>query len=98
MLFLETNIFTQNLPAIIFVLAFGLFSYFISRAIAKKDLKLVFLIPGIMLVVTIVFGALGLLANDWSALGYLIIASLAAGAFIGSLVASLILYFQNRSK
>jgi len=98
MLFLETNIFSQYLPMIIFLLVFGFISYFISKLIAKKDIKLVFVFPGIMLLLTLVFGFLTFLSNDWGSLGYLIIAAISLGGFVSSLVSSLILYFHAKSK
>jgi uncharacterized membrane protein YcjF (UPF0283 family) len=38
------------------------------------------------------------LTNDWGALGYLILGAIAVASFVGSVIASLILYFTKFKK
>lgn len=96
--FLKGGIFMENLwPILLLLLISTLISYFLTSLITKRNMKLLFLIPGIFLTVTIVFAILGFLSQDWGRLGYLIMASIALGMFIGSLISSFIIKSRNKS-
>lgn len=82
-------------PIFIYVLVFGLISYFITLLIVKRNKRMFLIIPIIFLILTIILGGSAFLADDWGALGYLILAFLAGGGFLGSLVSSLIIYFTK---
>lgn len=92
---LTSESFTQYLPIVLYVLIFGLISYFISIPIAKKNKKNLFILPGVLLVITLILIVSAYATNDWGALGYFILGALALGGFIASLAASLILYFKG---
>lgn len=89
---------SEYLPIIIYVSIFGLISYFISYFLAKKRIILLLVIPGISLAIASLLLVLGFLSNDWGALGYLIYGAIAVASFIGSSIASLILYFTKYKK
>jgi hypothetical protein len=57
-------------PIVIYILVFALVSYFISKALAKKNVKMLLSIPLILLAFTLVFGVAAFLTDDWGALGY----------------------------
>ena len=96
---LKGGIFMERLwPILLLLLISTLISYFLTSLITKKNMKLLFLIPGIFLTAMIVFAILGFLSQDWGRLGYLIMASIALGMFIGSLISSFIIKSRNKSK
>ncbi|MGE4378668.1 MAG: hypothetical protein AB7E16_02010 [Candidatus Izemoplasmatales bacterium] len=82
-------------PLFIYVLVFGLISYFITLFIIKKNKRMFLVIPIVFFILTIILGGSAFLADDWGALGYLILALLAGGGFLSSLVSSLIIYFTK---
>ena len=89
------NVFAEYYPVAIYLMVMGLISYFISFKISKKNKKRLLILPIIFLGFTIILGVSGLITNDWGALGYLILAVLSLGAFISSLVSSLVIYFTK---
>ena len=78
------------------VLFAGLVTFPFSAMLSKRNRWMVFIIPGVLAMVAIVFAILGLASDDWSKLGYLLIASFSALGFLGSLLSSLILLFRYR--
>lgn len=84
----------------IFILS-GLINYWLSGVLSKKNKWLVFIIPGIVLSISIAFLILGITANDdtgWAALGYLLISGFTLFVFIGTLISSIILFFRHKVK
>lgn len=92
---LTSESLTQYLPIVLYVLIFGIISYFVSIPIAKKNKKKLFILPGVLLAITAILAISAFATNDWGALGYFILGALAFGGFIASIVASLILYFKD---
>ncbi|MBN2890920.1 MAG: hypothetical protein JXL97_03560 [Bacteroidales bacterium] len=91
----------QYYPILIYILVFALISYFISKALAKKNVKMLLVIPLVLLGFTLVFGVAAFLTNDWGALGYFLLAALGLGGFVSSSISSIILYytkFKNPTK
>ena len=82
-------------PIALYVLVFGLISYFVTLFIIKRNKRMFLIIPIIFLVLTIILAVSAFLADDWGALGYLLLAFLAGGGFLSSLVSSLIIYFTK---
>ncbi|MGD9964642.1 MAG: hypothetical protein AB7S96_04740 [Candidatus Izemoplasmatales bacterium] len=82
-------------PIFIYVLVFGLISYLITLFIIKKNKRMFLIIPIIFFILTIILGGSAFLTDDWGALGYLILAFLAGGGFLSTLVSSLIIYFTK---
>lgn len=89
---------TEFLPIILYVGIFGVISYFISNLLAKKKKILLLLIPGITLALALLLFSSAFLTNDWGALGYFILGAIAVASFVGSVIASLILYFTKFKK
>ncbi len=89
------SVITEYFPVVLYLIIMGLISYFISLKISKRNIKLLLTIPLIFLGFTIILGVSGLITNDWGAIGYLILAVLSLGAFLSSLVSSLIIYFTK---
>lgn len=82
-------------------LASGLINFWLSGVISKKNKWLVFIIPGIVLAISVAFLILGITANDdtgWAALGYLLISGFTLFVFIGTLISSIILFFRHKVK
>jgi hypothetical protein len=92
------NIVTQGVTILVSVVVSGLISYFISFLLSKANDKLIFVLPIVSFVGAIVFWMLGLTSNDWSALGYLLYAGFATIFFVGSIIASLLLWKKNKNK
>ncbi len=82
-----------TIMSIALLIAFGA-SFVITFLLIKIDKKLVFGLPVLSLISAIYFWVSGLLANDWGALGYIIIGILSIIALIGSIASSLIIYFK----
>ena len=89
------SVLTDYLPIVLYVLIFGIISYFVSIPIAKRNKKKLFILPGVLLAITAILAIFAFATNDWGALGYFILGALAFGGFIASLIASLILYFKG---
>lgn len=82
-------------------LASGLINFWLSGVLSKKNKWLVFIIPGIVLAISVTFLVLGITANDdtgWAALGYLLISGFTLFVFIGTLISSIILFFRHKVK
>lgn len=82
-----------TIMSIALLIAFGA-SFVITFLLIKINKKLVFGLPVLSMISAIYFWVSGLLANDWGALGYLIIGILSIIALIGSIASSLIIYFK----
>lgn len=94
------NLETYLSVVFIFILS-GLINYWLSGVFVKKNKWLVLIIPGIVLVISLVFLILGITANDdtgWAALGYLLISGFTLFVFIGTLISSIILFFRHKVK
>ncbi|MGD9761624.1 MAG: hypothetical protein AB7U52_04235 [Candidatus Izemoplasmatales bacterium] len=89
------SVITEYFPVVLYLIIMGLISYFISLKISKRNIKLLLTIPLIFLGFTIILGVSSLITNDWGALCCLILAVLILGAFLSSLVSSLIVYFTK---
>jgi uncharacterized membrane protein YcjF (UPF0283 family) len=89
---------TEFIPIVLYVGIFAIVSYFISNLLAKKKKILLLLIPGITLALALLMIVFAFLTNDWGALGYLILGAIAVASFVGSVIASLILYFTKFKK
>lgn len=82
-------------------LASGLINFWLSGVFVKKNKWLVLIIPGIVLVISLVFLLLGITANDdtgWAALGYLLISGFTLFVFIGTLISSIVCFFRHKVK
>lgn len=82
-------------------LASGLINFWLSGVLSKKNKWLVFIIPGIVLSISVAFLILGITANDdsgWAALGYLLISGFTLFVFIGTLISSIIRFFRHKVK
>lgn len=89
---------TAFLPYIIYVAVVVGISYLITYFIAKKNKKLIFILPLIFFVISLIFIVFSSVADGWDVLGYLILAGLAIGALIGTLISSLIIFFVYKNK
>ncbi|WP_264229295.1 hypothetical protein [Acholeplasma laidlawii] len=89
------------LNMIFIFLASGLINFWLSGVLSKKNKWLVFIIPGIVLSISIAFLILGITANDdtgWAALGHLLISGFTLLVFISTLISSIILFFRHKVK
>jgi hypothetical protein len=88
---------SQSSPLIIAAVVVGLINYGIGLLLAKTKPVLVFLLPILLLLFSGLLWILGLTAQDWSALGYLLYAGIVSAAFLGSLLSSLLLWRKVKS-
>lgn len=89
------------LSVVFIFLVSGLINFWLSGVLSKKNKWLVFIIPGIVLSISVAFLILGITANDdtgWAALGYLLISGFTLFVFIGTLISSIILFFRHKVK
>ncbi len=84
------------LPLSALIIVASLISYLLTWLLIKKSKKFLFIVPIILIIVTIIFAVLGLLSQDWGRLGYLIMSFVALGAFFGALISSLILKYKSQ--
>ncbi|PKK97905.1 MAG: hypothetical protein CVV57_09985 [Tenericutes bacterium HGW-Tenericutes-2] len=90
------NVFNQIFTfGIAVLIVFGI-SYLIDIFIVKINKKAVFVLPAIFFLLGLVFWILGLVSDDWGALGFLLYGSFAAIAFVGSLLAGLLMWFKEK--
>lgn len=90
------NVFNQIFTfGIAVLIVFGI-SYLIDIFLVKVNKKAVFVLPAIFFTLGLVFWILGLVSDDWGALGYLLYGSFAAIAFVGSLLAGLLMWFKKK--
>ena len=73
----------------------GVFT-FISLVLSRKNLKLIFVSPGLLTLVTLVFVYLTATNDSWVALGYFIFAFTGSIASIILWTVTLILYFKRK--
>lgn len=85
------------LPLIIAFVISILITYAINSALIKRNRYYVYIMPTIFLILSIIFWISGLLANDWSGLGYLLLAVLSSIIFVGSLLSALYLFFKSQT-
>jgi len=82
---------------IVFVV--GLLNFFFSGVIGTFNKRLVFIIPGIFLVVALVFLVLGLTINSsdgWAAIGYFLFFGFATIGFFATFISSLLWFFIKK--
>ena len=90
------NVFNQIFTfGIAVLIVFGI-SYLIDIFLVKVNKKAVFVLPAIFFTLGLVFWILGLVSDDWGALGYLLYGSFAGIAFVGSLIAGLLMWFKKK--
>lgn len=77
------------------LIVFGI-TYLIDIFLAKVKKILVFALPSLFLIAGILFFVLGLLSDDWGALGFLLYGAFSAIAFVGSLIAGLVMWFRKK--
>ncbi|MDY0294702.1 MAG: hypothetical protein RBQ71_02735 [Acholeplasmataceae bacterium] len=77
------------------LIVFGI-TYVIDIFLVKVKKILVFALPALFFVVGVLFFVLGLLSDDWGALGFLLYGSFSAIAFVGSLIAGLVMWFRKK--
>jgi len=70
----------------------------ISRALSRTKKGYVFLLPGVLLAIALAFLVIGLLSQNWSRLGYLLISGLAFVGFVAALISSTILFCYLKKK
>lgn len=70
----------------------------ISWLLYKLKKPLIFLVPTLLLGLTLFWGLLVILAKDWGLLAYLVLAGLSLFGFLSTLSSSVILFFYLRSK
>ena len=91
-----TNVFVRAFPFIFGIIITFFIGYILALVFRKISPKLTFLVPILCLIAFLSFIFLGFLSMDWGRLGYLIFAGFSLIAFIGSLVASLLLNKKHR--
>lgn len=74
---------------------FGI-SYGIDIFLYKVKKILVFALPALFLVAGILFFILARLSDNWGALGFIIYAVFSTVAFVGSLLAGLLMWFRKK--
>lgn len=89
--------FEEYLPLAIYILIVSGISYVITLFIAKKNKKVIFLLPIMFFVLSVLLVVYAFIADGWDKLGYFILAMLSIGAFIGSFISSLLIYFSKKS-
>jgi hypothetical protein len=93
-----SNVFTQALTfGIPVAIVFGI-TYLINLWLVKKKKWYVFILPVIFFVIGIVFWALGLIADDWDTLGFIIFGVISALLSVGSLLSALLVYFKKANE
>ena len=93
-----SNVFTQALTlGIPVAIVFGI-TYLINLWLVKKKKWYVFILPVIFFVIGIMFWALGLVADDWGAIGFMIYGVLSAILAVGSLLSALLVYFKKANE
>ena len=93
-----SNVFTQALTfGIPVAIVFGI-TYLINLWLVKKKKWYVFILPVIFFVIGIVFWALGLISDDWDALGFIIFGVISALLSVGSLLSALLVYFKKANE
>ena len=88
------QIFTFGI-AILF--AFGV-SYLFDIFLYRLNKKFIFGMPLIFFIAAVVLWILGLLSDDWGALGFLLYASFSTIAFLGSILAALLMWYRKKPK
>ena len=86
------------LPLSVVIIFASLISYFLTWFLVKKNSKLIFFMPIILIIMTIGFTIAGFLSQDWGRLGYLIMAFISLGIFFGSLISSFIIKSKLKKK
>ena len=76
-------------------IAFGV-SYLISFLLSKVNRKLIFALPILLVGIAVVFWVLGLVADGWGALGFLLMGVFALIGSLGSLLSSLVLWRKTK--
>ncbi len=84
------------LPLLIALIVSIFITYPISSKLAKSNVYYVLILPVLFLMSSGILWILGLIANDWSALGYLLLAVVASIVFFGSVITSLYIYLRFR--
>lgn len=74
------------------IMFFGGFSFIVTILLIKLQTKLLFFLPALFGLIAIVFWILGLLSEDFGALGYLIYGSIAIIATVGASISSFLIY------
>ena len=87
---MESFIFVLMIASLVGILTF------ISLVLSRKNLKLIFVSPGLLTLVTLVFVYLTATNDSWVALGYFIFAFSGSIASIILWTVSLILYFKRK--
>lgn len=90
--------FSEGLTVIGAIIIAGLVSYPISGLLSNIDKKLMFFIPAALAVLAIILWVLGLTTENFGAFGYLLYGSFATIAFVGALIASLIMWKRKRNQ
>lgn len=75
---------------IVFVISFG-----IDLLLLKVNKKLLLILPIFFFVAALILWILGFISDNWGRLGFMIYAAFSTIAFVGSLVAFLILWFRK---
>ncbi len=90
-----SNVFTQALTfGVPVAIVFGI-TYLINLWLVKKKKGYVFILPVIFFLIGVVFWALGLVADDWDALGFIIFGVISALLAVGSLLSGLLVYLKK---
>lgn len=95
------NVFTQAFTIGLAIILVFLVSFAIDIVIVRIHNKAVFVLPLFFFIAGVILWGLGLLASDdgnWAALGLLLYGSFSAIAFVGSLLAGLLLWYKKKSK
>lgn len=92
------NNIEKSLPMIIFVAAVMLISFLITKPLYRRKKLLIFLMPGIFAIISVIFWILAFTSQGWDALGYYLYAMIALLAALGASVASLIVWIMQRIK
>ena len=95
---MNLNVFNQVATIGVGLVVAVLISYLITWILVKIKKKLVFLLPILFGLFSAVFWILGLLSDDWSALGFLIYGSLGLIAFVGSCISSVFIFIKHKKR
>lgn len=90
------NVVTQVLQIGAGVVIGFLIGYLISYFLSKISDKLIFLTPSLFGIFSVVFMILAMTSDSWAGLGLMILAIFSMLAFIGSMVASIIIYKKHK--
>lgn len=92
------NIVTEILTVVVCIIVGGLIGFGITELLLKFSEKLMFFVPIVSGVASLIFWILAFITDGWGAQGYFLYGSLTGLFFIGTLISSLLIWVKSKKK